>query len=161
MTAVLLKANSRAKASLVDAANARNQTALMVAAERDDAHRCVSMLAHARADLDLRDAAGETALMKAARLGSVHTVRLLLSMGARADLKDASSFTALLHAAYEGHRVTALILLARHPRISVADVVEELGVRCVACTHARTQRGAASHSSRALDGRALALWRVW
>ena len=135
---VLLAAHSKTQSSsrgarvnvvsVIDATNTKRQTALMLAAERDDGHRCVALLVQARASLDLRDSLGETALMKAARIGNVQSVRLLLAKGARGDIKDAAAATALLHAAYEGHRVTTLVLLARQPRITVAQVFNELGV---------------------------------
>ena len=72
---------------LVDAANRRGETALMLAAEAEDGIGCVRLLVQARAAVDATDAGGETALIKAARLGHVQTVRLLLAKGARADLR--------------------------------------------------------------------------
>jgi ankyrin repeat protein len=79
---VLLKAYSKLKfnaevggGALVDATNTRGQSALMLAAERDDGHGCVRMLLHARAAVNLQDHLGETALIKSARLGNVQTVR--------------------------------------------------------------------------------------
>jgi ankyrin repeat protein len=69
------------------------------------------MLLQARASINKADLTGETALIKAARMGNLQTVSLLLSSGARADIKDNNSFTALLRAAYEGHRDTVKVLL--------------------------------------------------
>ena len=62
----------------------------MLAAEAEDGVGCVRLLVQARAAVDAADAGGETALIKAARVGHVQTVRLLLAKGARADLRHAS-----------------------------------------------------------------------
>ena len=88
---VLSRSHVQSKAvPLVDAANGRGETALMLAAEAEEGVGCVTLLLQARAAVDAADAGGETALIKAARHGHVQTVRLLLAKGARADLRHAS-----------------------------------------------------------------------
>ena len=61
----------------------------------------------------MQDVAGETALIKAARIGNLHAIRLLLAKGARPELKDYSGFSPILRAAYEGHRDAVKVLQAR------------------------------------------------
>ena len=84
----------------------------------------INQLVEARADLNVRDASGETALMLAAIGGHPATVQALLEAGAdyaAADIED--GYTALMWAAREGHLDSVLKLLQAGASHAVADNV--------------------------------------
>lgn len=75
-------------------ADARNQTALHIAAETGDAE-ITRILLDAKAGANMTDDDGETPLMIAARDGHLQAVRILLEAGANVHLKDGAGKTAI------------------------------------------------------------------
>jgi ankyrin repeat protein len=84
----------------------------MRAAEKGDSQRLQALIA-ARADVNLRDAAGDTALILAAGEGdSADCVRMLIAAGADINAKGDSDDTALLWAAANNNAANVRALLA-------------------------------------------------
>ena len=75
-------------------------------------YREMQRLLLAGASIDVSDAAGNVALMHAAKRGYVEYVELLLSCGAIADYATALQETALTMAIQEGHLHVVRVLLA-------------------------------------------------
>jgi len=84
-------------------------TELMIAASRGDYTEAARLLPGA--DLNARDAFGNTALIYAAGAGSVEVLRLLLRAGADTDLRNSAGASALDRARSMGHRAAELLLL--------------------------------------------------
>lgn len=70
---------------------------------------------------DAKDAAGRTALIRAASRGSNHISRKLLMGGADPNARDASGATALMEAAERDHRETTEVLLAGRADVNLRD----------------------------------------
>ncbi|CAE7716404.1 Ankrd17 [Symbiodinium sp. CCMP2592] len=69
------------------------------------------LLVKARADTNVPDTKGKTALIHAASAGHTEIAGLLLESGAAADMPDPYGMTALMHAAYSGHVKVVHLLL--------------------------------------------------
>ena len=63
----------------------------------------VQLLLSARADMEVQDHVGMTALMRSSRAGHLQVVRALLGAGCDKNLCDHGGLTAVLHACQTGH----------------------------------------------------------
>ncbi|PUE48954.1 hypothetical protein B9Z47_05415 [Limnohabitans sp. 2KL-1] len=88
----------------VDAIDKAQKTALIhgIGGYRSDAHLRVKVLLNAKANPDIKDNDGETALMKAVRSDNYHkSVRLLVDHGANLEILDSNKQPATAHASPE------------------------------------------------------------
>ncbi len=117
-TALLLKAGAD-----VNAATERGVTALSLAIENGNP-KMVEVLLKARADSGRPDAAHETPLMRAAAVGVLPVVQLLLKHGAAVDARDELfGQTALMFAARAGHLQVVDTLIARGADVNASTTV--------------------------------------
>ena len=73
--------------------------------------KCAEVLIQAGADVNIKDADGDTALMKAAICGNATCTKLLLTSGADVNISDDDGWTALESAGHFDHRECVLLLL--------------------------------------------------
>ncbi len=110
--------------ALLQARNARGQTALLVATEmRPPDVPFIEFLLEAGVDVNAQDQLGTTALMEAARSGETPTVELLLRHGPQLELRDRAGNTALDYAVLFGHQAVGADLVsagARHDAFQAA-----------------------------------------
>lgn len=130
--------------ALVDAVNARGQTALMLAAEREGTVAAAKVLLARRASVNVQDRQGETALFKAVAHANAPLVRLLLAKGALAALPDKHGTLPLRRAAMEGQRELVSVLVSRQPRLSAWELLGELAAAPEEAEHLRRRFTAAS-----------------
>lgn len=108
---LITSSNPSTPSSVVDinVMDSRRWTPLFYAANRQD-KRLLTLLVESRADVTRTNARGETALHRAAIVGSVPCVNTLVLCGASVDAADGHGFTPLLAAAFAGQ------LAVRHHR---------------------------------------------
>lgn len=97
---------------------------LIVAAEKgfkDIADLLLTGQGYKKADPDLQDRYGQTALMYAAEKGNVSVVKLLLEHDADTEIKDEFKRTALMYAVENGHLNVAELLLDHGAKINRTD----------------------------------------
>ncbi len=140
----------------VDASNARRITPLMVACtvewhgahsiwrEHEDVIEVVRLLLNAHPQLELRDAAGMTALMHAARNGDAERLGLLIQAGAALEAQDPDGSTPLMLAAQYNASVVNCLLTAG------ADVNAQDKLGCAALMRVAYARYADPASAMAL-----------
>ena len=90
-------------------------TALMLAAERGDV-KMAEFLISSRANINMKDNAGNTPLMYAARNGDAAIIRLMLKNGAQVNLDNNMGSTALEIASWNGYTDVVKILLDKEAR---------------------------------------------
>jgi ankyrin repeat protein len=98
----------------------KQRTRLMSLARKGDKRR-VSLLLKVGADVEARDADGQTPLLLASEGGHASVVRTLLAKGANIDAEDARGRTALHLASRGGHVDVVRLLLARSADVTVKD----------------------------------------
>lgn len=103
--------------------NSRNakKVPLLVAAARAGAIKSVTILIKHKAQVDLADSLGNTALMQAAAYGSVDILNLLLENKAKIDAENRQGETALIKAAQAGHLDVVQVLLENQVDIEISD----------------------------------------
>jgi uncharacterized protein len=108
----------------VDARDAATQRTPLMEAAQHGQEKIVSLLMTRGADVNARDSQGCTALMLAARYGSLSKLKVFLTVHTlfsnkhnsplpTLDAQDAEGFTALMYAAYSNHDRVAEFLLVR------------------------------------------------
>lgn len=95
---------------LGDSANRNPEEPLHYIASRGSDVPGLVHLSEARAQLNARDAAGLTPLMRAAQCGSTQIIRVLIASRARPDVRSSMGLTALEYAAAEGRHGARLLL---------------------------------------------------
>ncbi len=138
-TALLWAAGDPVKAGLlmdfgadVNAQSESGRTPLMTAAATAGGAGTVALMLQAGANPNLRDrlsgipivwtgGGGGTALIEAARVGDLETVRLLVSHGADVNARDGHGGTALSEAAFYGRTKIVRFLLSKGARITATD----------------------------------------
>lgn len=103
-----------------DAAVARPDAELLVAAEAGDADR-VALALRAGADIEARDAQGRTALLVAAASDRLEVARLLVTMGASADALDERHDTPWLVTGVTGSVPMLEVLLVAKPDLTITN----------------------------------------
>ncbi|USG61367.1 ankyrin repeat domain-containing protein [Sneathiella marina] len=103
--------------------NARNtrKVPLLVAAATAGAVKSVKILIKHKAQIDLADNLGNTALMQAAAYGSVDVLNILLENKAKIDAENRQGETALIKAAQAGHLDAVQLLLDNQANIEISD----------------------------------------
>lgn len=72
-------------------------------------------------NVDLKDAIGDTALIRAAQAGQIEVVKLLIKLGAKVDLKNALGETALMRASQRGQTEIAALLIKNKANLNLRD----------------------------------------
>ncbi|KAI1821624.1 hypothetical protein F4861DRAFT_451213 [Xylaria intraflava] len=104
----------------IDKKSSNSETALMLAAARDDKDIGKALVEHG-ANMERRDSNGRTALMIAALGGHEAFTRLLVEHGAELEEKDSDERTALLIAAAGGHEPVVRLLLEHGAKLEEKD----------------------------------------
>ena len=109
-----------AKGVNVNAKDKNEKTALMYAAETDNAEMVKSLI-EAGAEVNVKDKSGKTALMYAAQKGSTDNVRILLDAKAEVNARDEDGRTALMYAAINGFGYKLQALLLADAEVNLKD----------------------------------------
>lgn len=106
-----------------NSANVRNnkKVPLLVAAATAGATETVAILIKHKAQIDIADSFGNTALMQAAAYGSVGALEILLENKANIDEENRQGETALIKAAQAGHLDVVQILLENQATVEISD----------------------------------------
>ncbi|HFE39552.1 MAG TPA: ankyrin repeat domain-containing protein [Gammaproteobacteria bacterium] len=80
-----------------------NNTPLMDAASNANSEQVKAMLATGDVDINKANRYGWTALMHAAKVGDLESVKLLVEKGATVDARDSNGWTPMMRAAQKGH----------------------------------------------------------
>ena len=135
---------------------------LMVAAANDHVNVVRFLL---DIDIEVNARISWTALMYAAKYGSVDSARLLLLAGAFVDIQDDHGYTALMIAAEEGHLEIVEMLLQAGADVSNHDFSGSTAInRAIRCGHSEVVRalllsiGYAQHQNRKNDAFIYSVW---
>lgn len=93
-----------------DAADAKGQTAILVAAEQGHGH-IVQLLRDSGASAKASTVTGQTALMEAAKSGDEQAVKVLMAAGADVEAKDDTGMSPLAAAVVAGHTAVVALLV--------------------------------------------------
>ena len=105
----------------VNAVGSDRETALMVAAQKDD-HKIVKILLSKKAKVDLQDKDGKSALMYSlSSLGDGKSAKLLLSKGANSNLQDNEGISPLILASEKGNAEMVKLLLTHKAQVDLQD----------------------------------------
>ena len=114
-----------------------DRPALIWAAYVGDARIVKLLLDHSKAQLDMRDDCGRTALLNATRkCRNVEVIRVLLEAGANPNIADNSGFTPLLEAMHNGYTSVVKELIDR--KKEVISILNHVGGNLI---HIATQNG--------------------
>jgi len=114
--------------------NYRNQRGdtILINAAKNNKHEVVKLLLITfKADIDLKDANGNNALIKAAEYGSFDVVEELISQGAKINSNNQEKKTALMVAAENGHIKIVRLLIKKGAKISLKDKYEKSAIDLV------------------------------
>jgi uncharacterized protein len=75
--------------------------------------KAAEILLNARAEMELKDREGMTALHWASRKGQIHVLRLLIEKGAKLNSRDKKGWTPLMHAVDGGNEKSARLLVEK------------------------------------------------
>lgn len=112
------------RATLTQVMQFSDPMAIMRAAERGSEDHCWILLTRSDVSVDVQDAAGNTALIMAARNGHHSIMRFLLQMGANINTVTTENMTALHHAAKSSHDAAVRELLDGGAYIEAKDATQ-------------------------------------
>ena len=87
----------------------------------DEGEKAIDALLKAKVPIDVKNKAGQTALMLASREGQADNVQLLIARGAKINERDSDGWTPLMLAAYNGQTSAADLLLKAKADFKVKD----------------------------------------